>query len=205
MAYQYDFSQNQTGEFLARSMVRGGRTTFVLRSPLVVEHDPNTVLPMKFCLHDAPESLRMLIQKIGLQQGKKHGSHWAAQLSPADLATFFAALPINQRIQVLDTSQSTSQRSVSIVVDGVKVLSLDNTIGWTQRQGAECWNGSFARFDPKKWMPVIHEMLVKEVESRGFGIDWNEPNLVKRIYVAGSDGNPIEVIESDVGHDSPTA
>lgn len=185
MVYQKDFQGFQTGEFLAGSLAQAhGPIRLDLSSSGHVDCVRAQVAPMCLRLHDAPEVLQSIIRAKGQRAGRWPG-YLTAELGVADLAPVFAQLPIGQRVQVLDTSQSTSQRTVSILVDGSRVLTLDNTIGWGEYPKRAGWDQSFAKLDPRTWLPAVHEMAVEEVQARGFSINWEESSLIARIYSAG--------------------
>lgn len=185
MVYQKDFHGYQTGEFLAGALAHvHGPIRLDLTSSGSVDCVRAEVAPMCLRLHEAPEVLQSIIQAKGQRAGRWPG-YLSAELGVADLAPVFAQLPIGQRVQVLDTSQSTSQRTISILVDGSRVLTLDNTVGWGEYPKRAGWDQSFARLDPRFWLPAVHEMAVEEVQARGFSIGWEESSLIARIYSAG--------------------
>lgn len=198
MLFQNEFNCQQTGEFLAQSLVRG-KVRLVLGPSGVVEHVTVTVIPVLLRLHDAPEVLQALIRDMASRQAGRG----AAKLGCEDLKPVFASLPLNQRIQVLDTSQSTTQRSITIMVDGANVLTLDNTVGWAEM--AANWNGAYTKFDPKAWIPAVHELAVGAVEAHGFDIDWTDSNLVGRIYQAGLSSAAIDLHEEEGAAEAPAS
>jgi len=198
MLFQNEFNCQQTGEFLAQSLVRG-KVRLVLAPSGVVEHVTVTVIPVLLRLHDAPEVLQALIRDMASRQAGRG----AAELGYADLKPVFAALPLSQRIQVLDTSQSTTQRSISIMVDGANVLSLDNTVGWAEM--AANWNGVYTKFEPKTWIPAVHELAVGAAEAHGFDFDWEDSTLVGLIYQAGLSSAANDLQEEEGAAEAPAS
>lgn len=192
MLFQNEFNCQQTGEFLAQSLVRG-KVRLVLAPSGIVEHVTVTVIPVLLRLHDAPEVLQALIRDMASRQAGRG----AAELGYEDLKPVFASLPLSQRIQVLDTSQSTTQRSITIMVDGANVLTLDNTVSWAEMAMAANWNGVYTKFDPKAWIPAVHEFAVWVVEVNGFDVDWTDSNLVGRLYRAGLSSAAIDLQEEE--------
>ena len=85
----------------------------------------------------------------------------------------------------------------------VSSIMADNTVGWAEM--AANWNGAYTKFDPKAWIPAVHELAVGAVEAHGFDIDWTDSNLVGRIYQAGLSSAAIDLHEEEGAAEAPAS